>query len=81
MMIKIQRNLKAIKKMNKREKLGQLASHCLKFFENDLAQDGVESICNIYLKHHPIMTGIQNGPNTMDHGLTNSFNRHFKLIW
>jgi hypothetical protein len=72
MMTKKQKNLKNIKRMNKREKLGQLASHCVKFLENDLTQDGVESVCNIYLKHHPIM---------MDHGLINSFNYHPKLIW
>jgi hypothetical protein len=58
MMTKKQGNLKAIKKMKKKEKLGQLVSNCLKFIKNDLTQYGVESVCNIYLKHHPVMMGI-----------------------
>jgi hypothetical protein len=38
--------------------------------ENGLMQDGVESICNVNLKQHPIKMGIQSGSNTMDYGLT-----------
>jgi hypothetical protein len=67
--------------MNKGEKLEQLASLCLKFFENRLMPNGVENVYNIYLKHYPIRMGIQNGPNTMDHNLTTSFNYHLQLIW
>jgi hypothetical protein len=36
LMIEEQRNLKAIKKTNKREKLKQLASFCPKFLKDDL---------------------------------------------
>jgi hypothetical protein len=36
MMIQEQKNLKAIKRMNKGEKLGQLASCCLKFLKDGL---------------------------------------------
>jgi hypothetical protein len=81
MMIKKQRNLNAIKRTNKKEKLEQLASHYMKFLEDGLIRNGVESVYNVYLKHHPIRMGIQSGLNTMDHGLTTSFNRHPKLIW
>ncbi len=75
-MIEKQRNLNAIKKMKKREKLRQLASHCPKLLEDGFMQNGVESIYNVYLKHHPIKMGIQSGLNTMDHGVTTSFNHH-----
>ncbi len=80
-MTKKKRNLKIKKIINKRKKLKQLTSCCLKFLEDGLTQDGVESICNVYLKQHPIKMGIQSGPNTMDHGLTTFFYRHPKLIW
>jgi len=80
MMIDVQKNMNAIKKMSKGKKLKQLVPHCLKFLKDRNMQNGVESICNIYLKHHLIKMGIQNGPNTMDHGLTTSFNHHLKLI-
>ncbi len=82
-MIKIQRNLKATKSLNKKKKLRHLVSHCLKLSEDDqvLTQDGVESIYNVYLKHHPIKMNIQNGPNTMDHNLTTSFNHRFEPMW
>jgi hypothetical protein len=80
MMIEEQRNLKAIKKMNKRKKLGQLASHHAIFLKNGLTCDVVENICNIYLKHRLIKMGFQNGMNTMDHDLTTSFKYHLKLI-
>jgi hypothetical protein len=76
MIIEEQKNLKAIKKMNKEKKLGQLIFCFLKLLENDLMRYGVESICNVYLKQHPIKMGIRSGLNTMDHGLTTSFNRH-----
>jgi hypothetical protein len=65
MMIKEQNNLKAIKIMNKRENLGQLAFECWKFLKDGLMQDGVENICNVYPKHHPIKMGIQNGLKTI----------------
>jgi hypothetical protein len=79
MMIEEQRNLKTIKGMNKREKLEQLASLCLKFLENKLMQDGVENVYNIYLTS-PIKMGIQNGPNIIDHSFTNFFNYQLELI-
>jgi hypothetical protein len=80
-MTKKQRNLKAKKIINKRKKLEQLTSCCLKFLEDGFTQDDVERICNVYLKHHLIKMGIQSGPNTMDHGLTTFFYRHSELIW
>jgi hypothetical protein len=46
-MTKIQRNLKAIKKMNKREKLGQLSLQYPKLLEDGLMQNGVKSFCNV----------------------------------
>jgi len=76
MMIEKQRSLNAIKRMNKEKKLGQLASHCPKLLGDGLMWNGVKSVYNVYLKHHPIKMGIQSGPNTMDHGLTTSFNHH-----
>jgi hypothetical protein len=81
MMIEKQRNLKTIKKMNKGKNLEQLTSLCLKVLEDKLMRHDVENVYNIYLKHQPIKMGIQNGPNTMDHNLTTSFNYHPKLIW
>jgi hypothetical protein len=69
-MTEVQRNLKAIKITNKREKLRQLPLFSPKFVKNGLMQNSVESICNVNLKHHPIKMGIQNGYNTMDHGVT-----------
>ncbi len=81
MMIEEQRNLKAIQKTNKREKRRQLASYCLKLLKYGLTRDGVERICNVYLKHHPIKINIQSDPNTIDHGFTTSYNHHLKLIW
>jgi hypothetical protein len=44
-------------------------------------QNGVESVYNVYLKHHPIKMGIQSGLNTMDHNLTTSSNYHPEVIW
>jgi hypothetical protein len=52
--------------MNKREKLKQLASQHSKFLEQGLTQDGVEGVCYIHLKHHPIGMDIQSDSNTMD---------------
>jgi hypothetical protein len=72
--------LKAIKKTNKREKLKQLASFCPKFLKDDLMWFGVENICDVYLKHHPIMMGAQNGLDIMDHNFITSSNHHSKLI-
>jgi hypothetical protein len=80
MMIEEQKNLKAIKKINKRKKLTQLVFHHPKFLKNGLTQDGVESIYNIYLKHRLIKMGFQNALNTTDHDFTTSFNHHPKLI-
>ncbi len=81
MIIEEQRNLKTIKKMNKGKKLGQLASCFLKLLEHGLMWYDVESICNVYMKQHPIKMGIQGGLNTMNHDLTTFFNCHPKLIW
>ncbi len=81
MMIKEQRNLKTIKRMNKGKKLEQLDSLRLKVFEDKLMRDDVENVYNTYFKQHPIRMGIQNGPNTMDHNLATFFNYHPKLIW
>jgi len=80
MMIAEQRNLKTIKRMNKGKNLEQLTSLCLKVLEDKLMRHDVENVYNIYLKHHPIRMGIQNGPTTMDHNFTTSFNYHPKLI-
>ncbi len=62
--------------MNKGEKLGQLTSCYLKLLKDGLTQVGVENICNVYPKHHPIKMGIQIGLKTMDHNLTTSSNCH-----
>ncbi len=80
-MIKKQRNLKAKKIINKGKKLEQLTSCCLKFLEDGLTQNDVESICNVYLNCYLIKMGIQSGLNTVDHGLTTFFYRHPELIW
>jgi hypothetical protein len=81
MMTKEQNNLKAIKIMNKKEKLRQLASYCSKLLKNGLMQDGVENTCNVYPKHHPIKMGIQNGLKTINHSLTTSSSYHLESIW
>jgi hypothetical protein len=81
MMTKKQNNLKAIKKMNKGEKLGQLASCYPKLLKDGLTRDGIENTHNVYRKHHPIKMGIQNGMKTMDHNLTTSSNYHLESIW
>ncbi len=49
-----QKNLKAIKKKKKEIKLGCLTSCYSKFLEDGLVPYGVESVCNVYLKHHPM---------------------------
>ncbi len=81
MMAKNQMNLNVIKRMNKGEKLKQLASHYLKLIKNDVPWIGVENIYNIYLKHHPIRMDIQNDLNNMDHGFRTSYNCHHELKW
>ncbi len=80
-MTKEQRKLKGIKGINKREKIKQIASYCLKLLKNGLTQVGVEVICYIHLKHHTIKVDIQSGLNTMDHCLTTILNFHAKLMW
>jgi hypothetical protein len=80
-MTKVQRNLKVIKRTNKRKKLLQLAPHYLKLLKDGRTRNGVENIRNVYLEHHPIGIGIQNGPNIMDHGLTTFSNHNPELIW
>jgi hypothetical protein len=67
--------------MNKGEKLGQLASRYSKLLEIDFTQNGVKSVYNVHLKHHPIRTGIQNGSDTMYHDFITSSSDHLKLIW
>ncbi len=80
-MTKKHRN-KAKKIINRgKKKLKQLTSCCLKFLEDGLTQDGVENICNVYLKYHLINMGIKSGPNTMDHSLQTFFYHHSELIW
>jgi hypothetical protein len=54
-----------------REKLKDLVFYCSKLLENGLTWNGIESIYNVYLKHHPIRMGVQSGPNTMDHSPRN----------
>jgi hypothetical protein len=80
MMIEEQKNLKVIKNEQK-IKLRQLTSCYLKFLENGLRRNGLENVCNIYLKHHPIKMGIQSGLNIMDHSFTTSSIYHPKVIW
>jgi len=53
----------------------------LKVPKNDFTQDGVESVCNVNLKHHPIRMDTQSGPNTIDHNITISYIHHPELIW
>jgi hypothetical protein len=62
------------------EKLKLLVSFHLKLLKNDLTWDGVESICYIYLKHHPIRVDIQSGSNTMDHYFATTPNCHVELM-
>jgi hypothetical protein len=81
MMIEVQRNRKAIKKMEQKEKVVIINPHCLKLLEGGLTRDDVENVCNVYLEHHPIRMGIQSGPNTMDHALATSSNHNLGLIW
>jgi hypothetical protein len=80
-MIEKQRNLNAIKRTNKKEKLKQLASHCPKLLEDGLMGNVVQNIYNVFFKHHPIKMGNQSGLNIMDHDLTTFFNYHPELIW
>jgi hypothetical protein len=80
-MIEVQKNLKLLKKQTKGKIWDNCPPHCLKFLKNGLKQDNVESIYNVNLKHHPIMMGIQSGPNTMDHNIAISSNHHPELIW
>ncbi len=61
-MIKEQMNLRAIKRINKGKKLEQLTSYCLKLLEDGIMQDGVESICNVYLKAPPNQNGHPKWP-------------------
>ncbi len=63
-MTKKKRSLKAIKGINKWEKLKQLASHHSKFLEHGLKQDGIENIHYLHMKHHLIDMDIQNNLNT-----------------
>jgi hypothetical protein len=80
MMIEVQKNLNAIKRTNKRKKLLQLTP-LPKVPKRWFYRDGVESIHNVYIEHHPIKMGIQNGPNTMDHDLATFFHHNLKLMW
>jgi hypothetical protein len=48
------KELKGHKKTNKEKKLGCLISYYSKFLEDGLVPHGVESVCNVYLKHHPM---------------------------
>ncbi len=80
-MTKEQRNLKAIKKTNKKKKLGCLVSCCSKFLEHGVVPHGVERVCNVYLKHCPIRMGIQSDPNNMDHDVATFFNCKPEFIW
>jgi hypothetical protein len=81
MMTQLQRDQKAIKKMNKKKKLRQLGPLCLKLLKDGFTLDGVESVYNVYLKYHLIIKDIQSGFNTMDHDFTTAFNHHPKQIW
>ncbi len=65
-MTKEQKSLKAIKGINKWEKLKQLASHHSKFLKHGLKQDDVENIHYLHVKHHIIEMDIQNNLNTMN---------------
>ncbi len=81
MMTKEQRSLKGIKRINKWEKLKQLASHHSKFLEHGLKQDGVENIRYLHLKPHLIKMDIQNSLNTMNQNFATTLNHHTKLMW
>jgi hypothetical protein len=58
MMTEEQKNLKALKKMNEKETLGERSSRYPKFLKNGLTWNGVESAYNIYLKHRFIKMGF-----------------------
>jgi hypothetical protein len=48
MTTKVQRNLKAIKRMNKNKKLRTTTpSHYSKLLKDDLMQDDAENVCNV----------------------------------
>jgi hypothetical protein len=57
-----------------------MAFHCLKLLKCGLSSDGVESICYIHLKHHPIEMDIQNNLNIMDHYFATTPNHHVDLM-
>ncbi len=46
------------KKNEQRQKVGTTTPHYLKLLEDGIMQDGVESVCNVNLKHHPIKMDI-----------------------
>ncbi len=70
------------KKNEQRQKGGTTTPpRYLKLLEDGLTRNGVENVCNVDLKHHPIKMGIQSGLNTMDHKLTTISNHHPELIW
>jgi len=81
MMIEVQRNMKAIKRTNKRKSCYNWPPCCSKFLEDGLTWNSVESIYNVYMEHHPIKMGIQSGPNTMEHNFITSSNHNLELIW
>jgi len=75
-----QKKLKGIKRMNKREKLRQLASYHSKFLKDGLMQNVVEHVHYIHLKHHLTKVDIQNNLNSMDQCLKTTPNHHIKLM-
>jgi hypothetical protein len=78
--LKYKKTLRPLKK-KQREKVMTIASYYLKFLEDGLTWNAIESICNVNLIHHPIKMAIQSGQNTMEHNFTTTSNRHPKLIW
>jgi hypothetical protein len=56
-----------IKGPKKKENSKQLNFCYAKFLEYGFPKDGVESICDVHLEHHPIIMDVQCNLNTMNH--------------
>lgn len=81
LMTRKQNNLKAIKSMNKRKKLGQLASYYSKLLKMVLREMVLKTLAMSTQNTTQSKMGIQNGLKTVDHNLTTSFNCHLESIW
>jgi hypothetical protein len=83
LMTQEQKKFKGIKRMNERERQRQPAFQHSKLLEYGLTQNGVENVCYIHLRHHPINMDIHSNSNIINHYLetTPKFKQHIKLMW